>query len=351
MNHKGKFAAVVLVLGLVIALLSCRSTQSRNHLQQERSSNLGLPTNAFPSELFSTNSDAVVITVYQPGGDRSAYIYCSHTLKRLVKAKMVSVFRRGTTDSFVVAWVDTDSPKYALVDSQGEMSAPRKLNTNPGSWFSCSASTQHLVCATDRPGLKEDDADFNPLGYTAFLVADLAKNSSQVYGVPSPTSYINFSPSTDLVYTSSELSENVPGNIVTVFDLGGHKRAVHKNWKATNFSSNNRFAVPSLHEGGVDWEAYDTSLWKPRLSIKSSESEGEINWGQWNPVQENLLSVWRRQMSGQNSETDFLEVYDVQAGKKVYSMKVDSNAVYTWSRDGHSVVLIDRGELKSVPIR
>jgi len=358
MNPEGKQKFFALLVALSLIQISCRSKPAPNSAQHGNSSVIGLPPDSSPTDLLSTSTDRTVIVVYQPREDRSAYLYnpSTRTLEKLITAKMVSVFRQAGGDTFVVAWSAPDGPKYALLDAQGQMSAAKEFRISPESWPSCGASRRYLVCATDRPGLTEADADFNPLGYTAFLVLELATNSSRVYRVPSPTSYITFSSNDDLVYTSSELSENARANVVTAFDLNGRKRAVHKDWKGTNFSVRNRFAIPFLHEGGLDWEVYETRSWRPVLSIKSSEFEGEINWGEWNPVQENLLSVWRRQMSDNKFEVDFLEVYNVETGKKVYSIKIDSNnadskAVHAWSRDGHRLMVLDRGALKCFSVQ
>jgi hypothetical protein len=163
----------------------------------------------------------------------------------------------------------------------------------------------------DRPGLKEDDPDYNPEGFTAFAVVSYPRLEMKCFPLEKSFFVLSFSKFGNRVYVSNGLSENARAVRVDAYDLSGRKLFTKTDMHGTNFSAKCRYCLPSLHEGGEPFDIYDSATNKILCSFRNNEMEtkGYDQYDEWNPQDDELLLI--QHVAGGDSEFSCMDVYDV----------------------------------------
>jgi hypothetical protein len=203
-----------------------------------------------------------------------------------------------------------------------------------------------FVFAMDRPGLKEDDPDYNPEEFTAFAVVSYPSLEMKCFPLDKSFSIFSFSEFDNHVYVSNSLSENTQALRVDAYDLSGHRIYTKTDMHGTNFSAKGHYYLPSLNEGGEPFGIFDSSTNKSICSFPNEEMEtkGIDQYDEWNPQDDDLLLI--EHIDG-NSTSAYMDVYSISQKKSILRLR---DKVYGWTADGKGLLVFQNAQFKIIPI-
>ncbi len=351
--NRVRVAVVILILALV--------SSTGCHQEPTRPRSVTLPPGSYdPVAVAVCPAGETLVFVSQresPSADPLVY-HRSVSILDLRTGKLREVFRGGvgglvaapTPHLFALTTLTKEGDRSHLVLLHDWGSLQGTVPHPNAAWFDphWSQDGKFLAFPMDRPDVTEDSPEYNPLGFTAVGILEVATLQLRWFPVETPAYYMHFASFDDRIYVSHALNEGSEHQApvgVTVYDVTGQRVAsTHERW-GTYFSPRGQYYLPHLHEGGLPFEIYEARTNHPVRTFPGVNSRtGEyFVYGPWNPTNDDLVMI-RHSVR----EAERLEVYSISQGKVLRSFPTQSPV--TWAPDGKAVIIFEDGKVVFEPV-
>jgi len=290
-----------------------------------------------------STADKIIVTCrrQESGGSTTVFVLDVRGggAKRVYEGPAQGIFPAPVPGLFSLVLWSKAQHRIVVLSTDGEIHGDARFGWGDPQW---TEDGKWVVFITDRPDVvDENSADYDPLGFTAVGILDLSKGQSRWFPVRLPAAHMYLARFDRKIYVSSELNENDPRNIVSVYDLEGRLIATRHDLHGTCFSPNGRYYVPQLHEEPHPWEIYDAKTNHPVRMFNRGLSypQGYYSYAEWNPRNDDLILLLH-DPDGFGYQEE--HVYSAARGKFLTACP---SVTCKWSADGRSLVSVKKGEL------
>ncbi|MGC2119297.1 MAG: hypothetical protein WA644_09440, partial [Candidatus Acidiferrales bacterium] len=299
-----------------------------------------LPRGTSPTALFTTNSPSLVIKAASDAYHRSVYSWQPGSRAVLiVEGRDLDVTR--LSDNTFAAWFsDGHQEQIVTLNEKRVISLPLVLpNGGPRGWGACEGDSQHVVCIGDRPGMTEQDRDYDETGFTAVLVVDLAARQTNWFSVGDRT-HFRFDQRREMVYVVDwdSPSSHRP---VEAFDLAGKDRGEAPLRDIMPSSPADQYVESLAEDGSESWEVYNAATMTLVLKFNCDRAgcrEGDNDYAPWNPKFTDQIVAIRS--GGAYGKGGACDIYQLSPPRLLKPVPCVGLPAYDWSRDGRELATL-----------
>jgi hypothetical protein len=338
-RHKSRRVLPCLLFAVVCVCAGC-CANATGQVPDGSHAVVPLPEGMEPTAIFTTDSPFLVIKAANDAYHRSVYSWQPGKAPILiVKGRDLDITR--LSDNIFAAWFsDDDQEQIVTLNGKKIVSQPLVLpNGGPRGWGSCEGDSHQVVCIGDRPGMTEQDKDYDETGFTAVLVVNLATRQTDWFSVGDRT-HFRFDQKRQMVYVVDwdSPSPHVP---VEAFDLSGKNRGRTQLRDVMPSSPTGQYVESLTEDGSESWEVYEAATMKPLIKFNCDEAgckEGDNDYTPWNPKFAHQIVVNRS--GGAYGKGGACDIYELSPPHLLKTVPCEGLPVYDWTRDGREVVTL-----------
>jgi hypothetical protein len=338
--RKASGLLLVLVLAGVVCASAGSSTDMAGKTPAGQDEVVPLPRGMDPTGIFTTDSPFFVIKAANDAYHRSVYSWQPGNTPVLIIEGSDLDLTRLSDNTFAVWFSDGHQEQIVTLNENKVISRPLVLpNGGPRGWRACEGDSHYVVCMGDRPGMKEQDRDYDEMGFTAVLVVELATRKINWFPVGDRTR-IRFDRKHEMIYVVDWDSASSHGP-VEAFDLAGKDRGPAP-WREILPSSPAGQYVESLAEDGSEsWEVSEASTMAPLLRFNCEQAgcrEGDNYEALWNPKFTDQIVAIR--IGGAYGKGGACDIYQLSPPRPLKTVPCVGLPDYDWSRNGRELITL-----------
>jgi hypothetical protein len=332
----------VLSLLLVATLCTCGGCRASlaGRVADSTSVVVPLPAGTDPTGIFTTDSPFLVIKAANDAYHRSVYSWQAGKPPILIVEGRDLDITRLSNNTFAAWFSDDHQEQIVTLNEKKIVSEPLVLpNGGPRGWSDCEGDSHQVVCIGDRPGMTEQDKDYDETGFTAVLIIDRATRQTKWFSVGDRTNF-RFDQKRQMVYVVNwdSPSSHVP---VEAFDLGGKDRGRAQLRDVMPSSPTGQYVESLAEDGSESWDVYEAATMKILIKFNCEEArckEGDNDYTPWNPKFADQIVANRS--GGAYGKGGACDIYQLSPPHLLKTVPCEGLPVYDWTRDGREVVTL-----------